>query len=208
MRILLADDHPVVRHGIGQLLIREFSNIVLDEAGTSQQTLELVKQNEYDLIILDLIFPDCNGLECLEGLKRIRPMMAILVLSMHEEREFASRVIKAGALGFLNKQRAAADIIIAVRRILSGHMYVSETYAEQLAVSILRSQAGPLHECLTKQEFSLMCLIASGKTVSEISRERSRSVKTISTQRVNVLRKMKMKNNAELIHYCVRHGLA
>ena len=208
MRILLADDHPVVRYGIGQLLIREFSNIVLDEAGTSQQTLELVKQNEYDLIILDIILPDCNGLECLEGLKRIRPMMAILVLSMHEEREFASRVIKAGALGFLNKQRAAADIIIAVRRILSGHMYVSETYAEQLAVSILRSQAGALHECLTKQEFSLMCLIASGKTVTEISRERSRSVKTISTQRVNVLRKMKMKNNAELIHYCVRHGFA
>jgi two-component system, NarL family, invasion response regulator UvrY len=207
MRILIADDHPIVRQGMGQLLIKEFPDAAIDEADSGLQATQMVRDQDYAIVLLDLSLPDKSGLDCLEDFKRLRPAMPVLVLSMYEESQFASRVMKAGASGYLHKQRAAAEILNAVRKVLSGGQYLSAAYAEQLALAAMRGDEGPPHERLTQHEFRIMRLIASGKTVSEIAEQLNRSAKTISSHRVRILEKMNMKTNAELTHYCVKNQL-
>jgi two-component system, NarL family, invasion response regulator UvrY len=207
MRILIADDHPIVRQGIGQLLVKEFPDAVIDEADSGLQATQMLRARDYAIVLLDLSLPDKSGLDCLEDFKRLRSATPVLVLSMYEESQFASRVMKAGASGYLHKQRAAAEILKAVRKVLAGGQYLSEAYAEQRALAAMRGEEGPAHERLTPHEFRIMRLIASGKTVGEIAEILSRSVKTVSSHRVRILEKMNMKTNAELTHYSIKNQL-
>lgn len=207
MRVLVADDHPIVRQGIRQLLIQEFADGVIDEAETAEQAMLLVRANHYSLLLLDLALPERGGLDCLAECQRLRPEMPVLVLSMFDESQFAVRAIKAGAAGYLNKQHAAAEILKAVHKVLAGGHYLSEVYAAQVAVSALRGESGVPHERLTEREFQVLCLIGSGKTVGEIALLLNRSVKTVSSHRVRILEKMNMRTNAELTHYCIKNQL-
>jgi DNA-binding NarL/FixJ family response regulator len=205
--ILIADDHPIVRQGVKQLLVKAFPGVVIGEAQDAAGAIEKVCTRDWDLALLDLGLPDRSGLDCLEDLKRLRPTLPVLILSMYAEDQFAARALKAGAAGYLPKQRAAEEILQAVKKLLAGGTYLSPEYAEQLAFASMRGDDRPPHERLTQREFRIMCIIASGKAVSQIARELSRSVKTISSHRTRILEKMNMKTNAELTHYCVRHGL-
>jgi two-component system, NarL family, invasion response regulator UvrY len=207
MRVLLADDHPIVRHGVGQLLRQEHPQAQIDEAGSAREALDHAAATLYDLAILDLSLPDSSGLDCLAALQRLQPAMPVLVLSLFAESEFASRAIAAGACGYLPKHAAGKDLIKAANKILAGGVYVSEAYAEQLAFWGTRRASAVPHEQLSTAEFRVMRELASGKSVSEIAAELSRSVKTISSQRVNVLKKLNLRHNAALTLYCVKHGL-
>ena len=175
MRILIVDDHPIVRQGIHQLLAKAFVGADFHEAETCAQALQAVRDHDYAIMLLDLSLPDNTGLECLADIKRLRPAMPVLVVSMNEESQFAPRVMKAGAAGYLHKQRAAAEILKAVRKVLAGGHYLSVAYAEQLALASMRGDPGAPHERLTQHEFRIMCLIASGKTVGQIADQLSRS---------------------------------
>lgn len=207
MRFLLVDDHPIVRGGVAQLLLKEYPTAIIDEAGSAAQALESLRTNRHDLILLDLSLPDASGLDGLERLKRQRPDVPVLVVSMYEEDHYASRALKAGAAGYLHKQRAATEIIQAVRRVIAQGCYLSEAYAMRLAMAGLRGEDRAPHERLTAQEFRILCLIGSGNPASQIAKQLTRSVKTVSSHRANILQKMSMKSNAELVHYCIRIGL-
>ncbi len=206
MRFLLVDDHPVVRQGIAQLLLREFPNAIIDEADCATQALQLAA-NAPELIVLDLSLPDTSGLEGLERLKRKFPELPILIVSMYEEKQYAERSIKSGAAGYLHKQRAGEEIVTVVRQILDTGGYVPKAVSSQQAGMSLRAKVASPHERLTKHEFQVLCMIADGKSVSEIAATLSRSVKTISTQRASILVKMELSSTVELMRYGFANGL-
>jgi two-component system, NarL family, invasion response regulator UvrY len=206
MKILLADDHAVVRHGLKQILTDAFKRATYGEARTAQQALELLWKQEWDVVVLDITMPGRSGLEVLREIKQSKPKLPVLVLSMHPENQFAVRVLKAGASGYMTKESAPDELVGAVKKILAGGRYVSPSLAENLAASLSHSQKSP-QEKLSDREFQVLRLIASGKMVSDIARELSLSIKTISTYRSRILEKMGMKNNAELMHYAIQHRL-
>lgn len=206
MRFLLVDDHPVVRQGIAQLLLKEFPDAVIDEADCAKQALQLAS-NAPDLIVLDLSLPDTSGLEGLERLKRKFPELPVLIVSMYEEKQYAERSLKSGAVGYLHKQRAGEEILMVVRQILDTVGYVPKAVPNQQARESLRAKAASPHERLTKHEFHVLCMIADGKSVSEVATFLSRSVKTISTQRASILLKMELSSTADLMRYCFASGL-
>jgi two-component system invasion response regulator UvrY len=207
VRILIADDHAVVRQGLKQVLADEFADAEFGEAGTAPEALSLASQGHWDVVVTDISMPGRSGLELLKDLQAIHPHLPVLVLSMHPEDEFAVRVIRAGAAGYLNKDTAPAELAQAVRKVMAGGRYVSAALAEQLATGLQRGGDKPPHELLSDREFEVFRLIASGKAVKEIAAELSLSVKTISTYRTRVLEKMNLRTNADLMRYATQRGL-
>jgi DNA-binding NarL/FixJ family response regulator len=207
MKILLADDHAVVRRGLKQILADEFTRAAFGEARNAQEALDLVWKEKWDVVILDITMPGRSGLEVLREIKRSRPKLPVLVLSMHPENQFAVRVLKRGAAGYMTKESAPDELVGAIKKVLAGGRYVSASLAEKLASYVSSDAQKPPQESLSDREFQVLRLIASGKAVSEIARELSLSVKTISTYRTRVLEKMGLRNNAELMHYAMRHEL-
>jgi len=206
LKILIADDHPVVRRGLKQIITEISDTVVADEATDGWEALSKVRAGDYDVVLLDITMPGKDGIDVLTQLKCEKPRLPILVLSMHPEEQFAVRALRAGASGYLTKESAPDELVTAIQKVLSGGKYVSPSLAEELASVIQQSEKLP-HESLSNREYQVMCLFASGKTATEIAKGLSLSVKTISTYRSRILEKMGMKNNAELIHYAVKNRL-
>lgn len=207
IRVLVADDHPLLRNGLRQILAQEPDLMVGAEAEDSDQTLEYVEREPWDIVILDITMPGRSGLDVLRDIRRKHSELPVLVLSMHSEDHFAVRAIKAGANGYISKDNAAAEVVRAIRKILTGKKYVSAKLAEILADSLNDATERPRHETLSDREFQVLCQLASGKTVSQIASEIMLSVKTVSTYRARILEKMDMRNNAELTRYAIQNGL-
>jgi len=206
-KILVTDDHAVLREGIMRIIAMRLSNITFGEASNATEALEKVWAEKWDLILLDITMPGRSGLDILQQIRQAQPDTPVLVLSMHSEDQFAVRVLKAGAAGYLTKTSDPNELIGAVQKILSGGHYISASLSEKLAAS-LRQNNKPPQELLSDREFQVMRMISSGKTLKEIAYELSLSVKTISTYRTRILEKMGMRTNAELMHYAIEHGLA
>jgi DNA-binding NarL/FixJ family response regulator len=207
LKILIADDHPVVRRGLKQIIAETADMAVADEATTGWEVLSKVKTGNYDVVVLDITMPGKDGMEVLAQLRYEKPGLPVLMLSMHPEEQFAVRALRAGASGYLTKESAQDELVAAIREVSRGAKYVSSSLAERLASVIQRGERLP-HETLSDREWEVMRLLASGKTVTEIARALSLSVKTISTYRSRILQKMRMKNNAELTRYALDNHLA
>ena len=207
MRILLADDHAVVRHGLKQILADEFRKAVFGEARNAQEALNHVWKESWDVVVLDITMPGRSGLEVLREIKKSRPKLPVLVLSMHPENQFAVRVLKRGASGYMTKESAPEELVGAIKKVVSGARHISSSLADLMAAYISVDTQRPPHELLSNREFQVMRLIASGKTVSAIAREISLSVRTVSTYRTRILEKTGMKTNAELTHYAIQNNL-
>jgi two-component system invasion response regulator UvrY len=207
IRILIADDHRIVREGLKQILAENPDMIVADEASNGQEVIGKIWENDYDVVLLDISMPGRSGLDILKQLKTERPKLSVLVLSMYSEEQYAMRALRAGASGYMTKESAPDELIEAIRKVSTGRKYISPTVAEKLAFSLEASDERPPHENLSDREYQVMCMIASGKTIKAIADELALSVKTISTYRTRILEKMKMKNNAELTHYSIQNRL-
>ena len=207
IKILIADDHAVVREGLKQIISETPDMRVTDEADNAQDVLDKVSEQHYDVVLLDITMPGRSGLDVLKQLKSKQPRLPVLMLSVHPEEQYAIRTLKAGASGYLTKGSATDELIAAIRKISTGKKYVSSSLAEKLAFDLDMDYEKPRHEILSDREYQVMSMIASGKTVKEIADELSLSVQTISTYRSRILEKMKMKNNAEIIYYAVKQGL-
>lgn len=207
IRILIADDHPIVRRGLKQILAEESDIEAVGEAQNSLEVLDLVRKKDWDVVVLDITMPGRGGMEVLKELKGQKPKLPVLILSMHPEDQYAVRALKAGAAGYLTKGSAEEELVKAIRKILGGGKYVSPSLAEKMAFDLEAKTEKPHHETLSDREHQVMLLIASGKTVSQIAGELSLSVKTIDTYRTRILEKMKMKTNAELTHYAIKNKL-
>ena len=206
-KILIADDHAIVREGIKQILAEIPGNITTDEATNGQEVLQQVWNNDYDLILLDISMPGRSGLDILTQLKSEQPDLKILILSMHPEEQYAVRALKAGASGYLTKESTPLELTEAIKKVSIGKKYVSASLAETLASHLETTTEKPLHQALSNREYEVMCMIASGKTVKEIADDLSLSVKTISTYRTRILEKMNMKNNAQITPYTIQNRL-
>ncbi len=205
--ILIADDHAILRRGLKEILRGEFESATFDEAGTAQQVLAQVQSCVWDLVILDISMPGRSGLDLLRDLQQLRPELPVLVLSMHPEDQYATRVLKAGAAGYMNKETAPKELVKAVRKVLAGGRYVSAALAEKLAADLSADAARLPHEKLSHREFEVLRMIASGKTVSQIAEELHLSVTTVSTHRARILEKMRMASNADLMRYALHNRL-
>jgi DNA-binding NarL/FixJ family response regulator len=207
LRILLADDHAVVRRGVKQIIAESFAQAAFGEAQNVQELQKLIGSERWDIVVLDLNMPDGNGLEALKQIKQDHPQLPVLILTMFPEDQYAMRTIRAGAAGYLNKESAPEELVQAIRKILRGGKYISAAVADELVLYALDADDQPLHKHLSDREYQVLCLIASGKEVKEISSELTLSAKTVSTYRARLLEKMNMKTNAELTHYAIQNGL-
>ena len=207
IRILVADDHAIVREGLKQILSGMHDMIVAGEASDGYQALDQARKGDYDLVLLDIAMPGMSGLDVLKQLKSEKAELPILMLSMYPEEQYAIRSLKAGASGYLAKESAPEELIAAVRKVSQGGKYVTSSLAEKLATYLYPDRERSLHELLSDREYQVVLMIASGKTVSEIANALSLSVKTISTNRSRALAKMGMKTNAEITHYAISNGL-
>lgn len=208
IKVLVADDHAIVREGLKQIVSEASGMVVADEAENGNEVLEKILVNEYDAIVLDITMPGINGLDALKQIKSQKPELPILILSMHPEEQYAMRVLKAGASGYLTKESAPEELITAIRKVSAGMTYVSSSLAEKLATDLKADHAKALHEALSDREYQVMCMLASGKLVKHIAETLSLSVKTVSTYRRRILEKMGMKSNAELVRYALEHDLS
>jgi two-component system, NarL family, invasion response regulator UvrY len=207
-KILIADDHAVVRNGVKKLFEDQPNKTTFGEAGTVEEVLKLVREENWDLVVMDIsLGGGRNGLDALKEMREIRPRLRALILTMHAEEQYARRAFKAGAAGYITKDSSRAELLKAIHRVMEGGRYVSSALAEKLIVDLQRGTDRPPHEVLSDREFEVMRLIASGKTVREIADLISLSDKTISTYRARLLEKMGMKTNAELTHYAIRNEL-
>lgn len=207
MRILIADDHVVVRRGLKDILSEDLKLAAFGEAQNAPEVFELLDQKDWDVVVLDISMPGRGGLDVLKELRVRYPRIPVLVLSMHPEEQYAVRVLKAGASGYMTKESAAEELVGAIVKVVSGRKYISSALAEKLAFDLETGVEKPPHETLSDREYQVMRMIASGKTVTGISQELSLSVKTISTYRGRILEKMRMNTNAELTHYAIRNEL-
>lgn len=196
-----------MRHGLKQILADEFRKAGFGEARNAQEALNLVWKENWDVVVLDMSMPGRSGLDVLREIKRSKPKLPVLVLSMHPENQFAVRVLKQGASGYMTKESAPDELVGAIKKVLAGGRYVSTSLAEKLASYVSTDTQKPPQELLSDREFQVLRLIASGKIVSEIAQELALSVKTISTYRTRILEKMGLRNNAELMHYAMQHRL-
>lgn len=206
-RILIVDDHAILRRGLMELLSDEFHAAAFGEAADAVQALEQLRKKEWDVALLDIALPGKSGLDLLKELKLEWPKLPVLVLSAHPEDQFAVRALKAGAGGYLTKESAPEELAKAIRKILAGGRYVSPTLAEKLALGVTKDLTRTPHETLSDREYDVMSRIASGKTVTEIAEEMTLSAKTISTYRARVLVKLGVKNSAAIVQYAIRNGL-
>ena len=207
MKILLTDDHALVREGLKLILGDHFKRAFFGEARNAQEAFACVSREKWDVAILDVTMPGPSGVEVLKEMKRLRPKMPVLILSMHPEDQFAVRMLKTGAAGYLTKESAGEELVGAIEKVVSGRRYISASLAERMASYLDKDVQKLPHERLSDREFLVLRMIASGKTVGQIAKELSLSVKTISTYRARLLEKMDMKNNAELTHYAMQNNL-
>ena len=207
MHILIADDHPVVRQGLRQMLATEPDMVVVGEAKDADETLELARNLSWDVVILDYSMPGANGLEVLKKIKQSYPQRPVLMLSIHPEDSIAVSVLKAGGAGYVSKECAPEELTLAIRKAASGRKYVSASLAERIALQLEQGSEGPLHESLSDREYRVMWMIASGRSIKEIAEALCLSPNTISTYRFRILRKLKLENNADLVRYAIKHGL-
>lgn len=206
LRILLADDHAVVRDGLKQLLAEKFPDATFGEASDVQQALDLLDKADWDVMVLDLTMPGRGGLEILNQAKTIQPKTRILVLTMHPAEQYAMRVLKAGARGYLTKESASEEVVAAIEKVLAGGQYVSAALADRL-LSQATAPADKPHEMLSDREYQVLLLLAAGKSVKEAAAELRLSCKTISTYRVRVFQKLDLKSNSDAVRYGIREGL-
>lgn len=207
LRILIADDHALIREGLKKILKAAQDITVVSEAQNAREVIEEMKKQELDVVILDISLPGKSGLELLKDLKLEYPKLPVLILSMHPEDRFAVRALKAGAAGYVTKESAVEELVKAVRKVVQGRKYVSPALAEKLAFDLETDTGKPPHENLSDREYQVMCLIAIGKSVREIASELYLSISTVNTYRGRILEKMNMKTDAELIRYAVQNQL-
>jgi DNA-binding NarL/FixJ family response regulator len=207
LKVLIADDHAIVRRGLIEILLHELKDPICGEAENAQQVLAQVRSQTWDLVILDVSMPGRSGIDVLSDVKREQPKLPVLVLSMHPEDQYGKRVLKAGASGYMNKNSAPEELIKAIRKVLAGGRYVSPALAEKLALDLSEDLAHLPHEALSDREFEVLRMIASGKTISLIAQELHLSAATISTYRARILEKMKMTTTAELMRYAFQNHL-
>ena len=207
IRIVLADDHTIVREGLKQILSAAPDFFVVGEAQNGMEVLQRVRELEFDVLLLDMSMPGKSGTELIKQVRNEKPKLRILVLSMHEEEQYAVRSIKASAAGYLTKESASAQLVSAIRKVAGGGVFISGAVAEQLARGVMPQTHGPLHSTLSDREFQVLRMIVSGKSVSEIAQELNLSVKTVSTHKARIMEKMGMSNQAELIRYALTHKL-
>ena len=207
LRVLIVDDHPIVRQGLKQTLIDAADMGELGEASTAQEALDLIRLGEWDAVVLDIGLPGRGGLDVLKDIKRERPRLPVLILSMHAEDQYAVRAIRAGAGGYLTKEAASEKLLDAIRKITTGGRFITPDLAERLATELTDGTQGPPHASLSDREFEVLRLIASGSPVGDIAGRLSLSVKTVSTYRARILEKMHMHNNAELMQYVLTNHL-
>ena len=207
INILIADDHAIVREGLKQIVSSQADMKVAGETHNAQGVLDLVRAGNWDVVVLDINMPGRNGLEVLKELKQEHPKLPVLVLSVHPEEQYGIRVLKAGAAGYMNKESAPEELVTAIRKVIRGGKYLTPTLAERLAFQVADGSEAHPHEKLSDRELQVLCMIGSGKTVSEIADDLSLSVKTISTYRARILEKMAMKSSAELTRYALQNHL-
>ena len=207
IRVLIADDHAIVREGLKQILLRALDFDIGGEAGNGHEVLEKVRAETWDLLLLDMSMPGRSGIELIRLIKAERPRLPILVLTMHAEEQYAVRAFRAGASGYLTKESAPLELVSAARKVAEGGVYVSPATAERMALSISQPDQTLPHQRLSDREFEVFRMIVAGMTVTEMAERLVLSVKTVSTHKARILQKMQMQNQADLIHYAVRHNL-
>ncbi|MEI8031140.1 MAG: response regulator transcription factor [Comamonadaceae bacterium] len=207
IRVLVADDHAILRRGLAEIINEAGDMEVVGQAENSAQTLKFTREHGVEVVLLDINMPDRNGIDTLKLLKAEKPRLAVLILSMHPEELYALRAIKAGASGYLNKQSAPTLLVTAIRQVAAGRRYITAAVAEALAGAVADKVEGAAHEALSDREYETMRLIASGKTLTEIAAEMHLSVKTVSVYRARLLEKMGLKNNSALTHYALKNQL-
>jgi len=206
-KVLIADDHPIVRQGLKQILFEEPDMETVGEAADSNDVLRLAGQQDWDIVILDITMPGRGGLDVLKELRQKYPGLPVLILSIHPEDQYAVRTLKAGAAGYLTKESTPEELIRAMRTVLKGKKYISASLAEKLADYLEREDQKNIHEILSDREYQVMVMITQGKSIKEIAEDLSLSIKTISTYRARIFEKMKLKSNAELIRYAIHKNL-
>lgn len=207
IKIIIADDHSILREGLKQILTESEDIIVIAEAQTAAEAIAKARNSDANVMLLDISLPDKNGIEALKIIKKDNPQLAVLMLSMHKEDQYAIRALKAGACGYVSKQSASSELVSAIRTAAKGKKYLSASVAEALANHIGEDVEKPLHETLSDREFQTMSMIASGMTVSDIAAKLNLSVKTVSVYRARLLEKMQLHNNAEVTHYAIKNQL-
>ena len=207
IRIVVADDHTIVREGLKGLLAAAGDIEVVGEASDGGQVMERVRALDFDLLLLDMSMPGRSGIELIRQVRSEKPRLRIVILSMHEESQYAVRAIRAGAAGYLTKESASRQLVEAIRKVAAGGAFISAEVAQQLALGAMPDAKGPPHTTLSDREFQIFRMIAEGKSVSEIAERLNLSVKTVSTHKSNILQKMNMSTHAELIKYAITHRL-
>jgi len=207
IKVLIVDDHRLLREGLKKILAETRDIVVAGEANDGHEALQETRKTDYDVIILDISMAGKNGIEVLDELKKEKPKSQVLIVSMHPEEQYALRAMKSGAAGYLTKESTPAELIDAIHRVAAGKRYLTPAIAEHLALAVQTDGSKPLHEELSNREYQIFCMIAKGKTVSGIATDLILSSKTVSTYRARVLQKMGMKNNSELIYYAVKNDL-
>ena len=207
IRILIADDHAIVRAGLKQFIADQPDMQVAGEAATGSEAIQLVRASEFDVVLLDISMPDKNGIDTLKTLRHVKPELPVLMLSAYAEDQYAVNLLRAGAAGYLNKEAASTQLVGAIRTVVQGRKYVSPSLAQILADGVSGDADKPLHAELSQREFQIFCKLAAGAAVSKIADELNLSVKTVSTYRTRILEKMAMKSNADLTYYAIKNGL-
>jgi len=207
IRVVIADDHTIVREGLKQLLLASGRFEIAGEARDGHEVLALVRETDFDVLLLDLSMPGKSGMDLIKQVKSERPRLRILVLSMHQEHQYAVRAIKAGASGYLTKDSASTQLVSAIEKVASGGAFISAEVAEQLALGAMPQAEGPPHASLSDREYQVFQMLVAGRAVSEIASELNLSVKTVSTHKARLMEKMGIENQAELVRYALRHRL-
>jgi len=207
IKIIIVDDHAVVRKGLKQIFDETADIAVVDEAGSGNELIDKIRHTKYDVVLLDISMPGKDGLDTLKDIKNIRPELPVLIFTVYPEDQYAVRVLRAGASGYINKESEPEELIEAIRKIALGRKYISPFLAELLATNLEAGGETPLHDNLSDREFQVMCKIASGKKVTQIAQELSLSINTISTYRNRILEKMNLKSNTEITHYAIKNNL-
>jgi DNA-binding NarL/FixJ family response regulator len=207
IRIVLADDHTIVREGLKQLLSAAAEFQVVGEARDGHEVMKQVRENDFDVLLLDMSMPGKSGTDLIRQVKSEKPKLRVLILSMHEEEQYAVRAIKAGASGYLTKESASAQLVSAIRKVAGGGAFISAAVAEQLALGAMPQSEGAPHSSLSDREFQVLCMLANGKSVTDIGEELNLSVKTVSTHKARLMQKMNMASQADLIRYAITHRL-
>ena len=207
IRVVIADDHPIVREGLKQVLSSAADLAVAGEAQNGQEVMQRVRELDFDVLLLDMSMPGKSGIELIKQVRAEKSRIRILVLSMHQEEQYAVRAIKAGAAGYLTKDSASTQLVPAIRKVAGGGAFITDAVAQQLALGAMPQSDGPPHSVLSDREFQIFHLLVSGRTVSDIGEALNLSVKTVSTHKARIMQKMNMSNPAELIRYAIRHRL-